>query len=377
MTAAALGSHVLAVGQFLEAAVRQIQQPLHVYYDLSSLSSSEVAELVTLSTRMAGKTLGGLCLYMQPQSGLTTPGPGALLQAAGSAVAAAAAGVSADHARLKFASLCCSTIKAATAVPAMPGADVERADLDTACLTIATAVTAMLDGMTGTLAGWQANCTAASAAPWLAISGRVLLYLAARQQDAAAGCAPWTSTAAAGSSGAQGMQLYATVGANSHVVRSESPLWDLQRVSVVVCRDLHSLLQMDTVSQQLSSAGYDVASLQQQLQAFMGSRPSNSHTVVLTGDHFAALGSLCLALNNVAFPCACNNPACSQLARPLELQLVNGCSCMCAGCLVAHYCSRDCQRRHWKQHKPVCQAIAAAQAGAAATTQSGAAQADV
>lgn len=26
----------------------------------------------------------------------------------------------------------------------------------------------------------------------------------------------------------------------------------------------------------------------------------------------------------------------------------------CAGCLAVKYCSQDCQKRHWKKHKPDC-----------------------
>lgn len=32
---------------------------------------------------------------------------------------------------------------------------------------------------------------------------------------------------------------------------------------------------------------------------------------------------------------------------------------MCGGCKVAHYCSKTCQTQHWKQHKPMCAALAA------------------
>ena len=32
----------------------------------------------------------------------------------------------------------------------------------------------------------------------------------------------------------------------------------------------------------------------------------------------------------------------------------------CSQCAQAHYCNADCQRNHWKQHKPVCQAAVAA-----------------
>jgi hypothetical protein len=62
-----------------------------------------------------------------------------------------------------------------------------------------------------------------------------------------------------------------------------------------------------------------------------------------------------VALLSLATPCACNN-----VSGPSELPLVSGRSCVCGGCRVARYCSRDCQRQHWKQHKPVCQALAAA-----------------
>jgi hypothetical protein len=46
---------------------------------------------------------------------------------------------------------------------------------------------------------------------------------------------------------------------------------------------------------------------------------------------------------------------------------VGGRSCICAGCRTARYCSRDCQRQHWKQHKPGCKALAAAQGTANAS----------
>jgi hypothetical protein len=80
-------------------------------------------------------------------------------------------------------------------------------------------------------------------------------------------------------------------------------------------------------------------------------------------DHLEATG---LAFLSLATPYACNSPACSNVSGPSELLLVNGRSCVCGGCRVAHYCSRDRQRQHWKQHKPVCQALAAAAAAATA-----------
>jgi hypothetical protein len=31
----------------------------------------------------------------------------------------------------------------------------------------------------------------------------------------------------------------------------------------------------------------------------------------------------------------------------------------CGGCKVFHYCSRDCQAKHWPQHKPLCEKASA------------------
>jgi hypothetical protein len=67
-----------------------------------------------------------------------------------------------------------------------------------------------------------------------------------------------------------------------------------------------------------------------------------------------------------AIPHACNNPACSSMCGPSKAQLVGGRSCICAGCLTARYCGQACQRAAWRQHKPVCKALAAAAAAPAA-----------
>jgi hypothetical protein len=69
-----------------------------------------------------------------------------------------------------------------------------------------------------------------------------------------------------------------------------------------------------------------------------------------------------LALCSLPVPCLCNNPACTNTAGLTELRLVSGRSCICAGCHVARYCSRACQRICRKQHKPLCSSLAAAAA---------------
>jgi hypothetical protein len=72
-----------------------------------------------------------------------------------------------------------------------------------------------------------------------------------------------------------------------------------------------------------------------------------------------------VALCSLAVPCMCNNPICTNTSGPTELSSVSGRSSVCAGCRVAHYCCRACQSQHWKQHKPVCNALATTAAAAA------------
>jgi hypothetical protein len=38
----------------------------------------------------------------------------------------------------------------------------------------------------------------------------------------------------------------------------------------------------------------------------------------------------------------------------------------CVGCGITHYCSKDCQRKDWKNHKTICNDAQAARAAAAA-----------
>jgi hypothetical protein len=73
-----------------------------------------------------------------------------------------------------------------------------------------------------------------------------------------------------------------------------------------------------------------------------------------------------LALTALPVEGACNSPSCTNMAGPSDLLTVSGRSCVCGGCRVARYCSRACQRQHWKQHKPVCAALTATAAAAAA-----------
>ena len=141
-------------------------------------------------------------------------------------------------------------------------------------------------------------------------------------------------------------------------------------------KELHSW--RDTVSEwlggidapahaQLAAAGCSPLQLQQQLGALLSAVDGTHHS--LTGESLAALVQHLQAtgamLCSIAVPHFCNNAACVNLSGPTELLLVSGRSCICAGCRIARYCGRDCQRAAWKQHKPVCKALAATAATAA------------
>jgi hypothetical protein len=180
-----------------------------------------------------------------------------------------------------------------------------------------------------------------------------------------------------------------------------------------------SQLWLQEYSAQLAAAGYSLEPVLQQLQQLQdalkcmtadsdaasssmsaeqappppGGSSSSSSTAAATGsDSVAAVGNSSnsaaatssitqkhalsvalqeleqagLALCSLAVPCMCNNPGCSNTSGPTEMSLVSGRSSVCAGCRVAHYCCRAFQTQHWKQHKPVCTALAAAAAAAAA-----------
>jgi hypothetical protein len=122
---------------------------------------------------------------------------------------------------------------------------------------------------------------------------------------------------------------------------------------------------------QLTAAGYPAEAAMQQVQEVLDvlpepfNAPDAAAAESALGLLVQQLQGLGLVLNTLAVPHACNNPACTSLAAPTELATVSRRSCMCAGCRVARYCSRVCQKQHWKQHKPVCKALA----GAAAAEQ--------
>jgi len=149
-------------------------------------------------------------------------------------------------------------------------------------------------------------------------------------------------------------------------------------LKAAVC-SVRALLSSSTVVKQLDLLGYrDVTRhLTQQLETVEGflmrlteQQQRSGASVICYRDQGAretarqqhqALGS---TLTCFAVPLACNNPDCKNVSGTREAQLVGGRSCICGGCRTARYCSKACQSQHWKQHKPVCRALAAAAAAA-------------
>ena len=123
-------------------------------------------------------------------------------------------------------------------------------------------------------------------------------------------------------------------------------------------------LENPQVADRLSAAGYQpqqVLEALTQLLVATQAAAEDSAPVALQAlvETLQAAGQ---ALCCLATRLCCNNPCCGSMAGATELQLVSGKGCICAGCRTARYCDRACQRAHWKRHKPVCQALAAAAA---------------
>jgi hypothetical protein len=126
-------------------------------------------------------------------------------------------------------------------------------------------------------------------------------------------------------------------------------------------------LDCESTQAQLRAAGCSPEQLQQQLGVLLSAQQGTQQG--LTDASLAALVQQLQAtgamLGSIAVPHFCNNPACANLSGPTDVRLVSGRSCICAGCRIARYCGRTCQRAAWKQHKPVCKELAAAAATAA------------
>lgn len=211
--------------------------------------------------------------------------------------------------------------------------------------------------------------------PWVALFGRCCLLWAQQLLQGGAGQRPEGC-----SSTYMGSMMYSSVldiftRAEQPAVAAAQPgaplpASDAASVPIAVsCFDsCTAWLASASTSAQLTAAGYDVGSLLQCLQAARGASAQAAGTAAAGGVVPAALvGQLVQqlqavggALSSLAISSACNYPACTNTVGSSEAQLVKGSSRTCAGCRTARYCCKECQAKHWKQHKPVCKSLAAA-----------------
>lgn len=82
-------------------------------------------------------------------------------------------------------------------------------------------------------------------------------------------------------------------------------------------------------------------------------------------DFVGSLGALGAALSMLPLVAGvCSNPVCRNLEGVGDEAGQQG--SLCAACRKARYCSKACQKQHWKLHKQVCKTMAEAAKGAAA-----------
>jgi hypothetical protein len=124
------------------------------------------------------------------------------------------------------------------------------------------------------------------------------------------------------------------------------------------------VLQAPPLSQQLSVVGCDPQQLLAQLRELLAVLQQDAGAAPLTRvqQQLQAAGAAFTAVPSIQM---CNNPGCTCVDGSSEEGLVARRSSLCAGCRTARYCGRSCLAAHWKRHKPVCKAIAAAAAGKA------------
>jgi hypothetical protein len=215
-------------------------------------------------------------------------------------------------------------------------------------------------------AGKSAAAAAVAMLPSLFILGRSWLYIAGELQNDIPSLIQEQQQP--GSSAQEQQQSGSSAQEQQQPVSSEHrKTWSFSLGPVL------EWLQAGSTSEQLAAAGYTLQSILQQLgQVVESSEAVFTHTDDRQPDEAAFLAvvrqlrSTGLALCSFAVPCVCNNPGCFNLSGPSALHLVSGRSCLCGGCRTARFCSHTCLRACWKQHKPVCEALAAAAAASGA-----------
>lgn len=147
---------------------------------------------------------------------------------------------------------------------------------------------------------------------------------------------------------------------------SKAHLTVLQQLTEWLELQVQSLALTDKVKQQLKQQQQELQGTFQQLVSGSNSSQSSKASVgnqqqglqVMLAQQLQAFAAGGCA--QIPLRLSCNNPACCSLATVSELVLCGKRNAnMCAGCQRAKYCSAECQKQHWDQHKAVCKQLRA------------------
>jgi hypothetical protein len=278
--------------------------------------------------------------------------------------------------------LLCSTLKRSSSLSLTQQTDAEECRLVAACaaarLSQLCASSSSMKSATGSV---PASSCLSNLLPWLVLFGRCCLHWAHQLQWRHKGIPGMPAAAALQQAPVSEGSVMGRLGINSSSdVFFTSPKKQ-QRKGATSARPLFSLLlaalqaplQDAGISAQMSAAGLNAGAV---LSKALAAKVAVKAARVAKPDALiAAVKDLGEGLTSLPCAVACNNPVCSNMSEASEVQLVAGSQHKCSGCRTARYCGRECQAQHWKQHRPVCKALAAA--AAAGVTGSAASAAGV
>jgi hypothetical protein len=215
--------------------------------------------------------------------------------------------------------------------------------------------------------------------PWVVLFGRVCLQWAVQLQWRLQGIEGLPAAAGVVQEGVEQGTVMEKLGVQHTLDVFFTARADPRGGSLLICVLLAAVaapLQDSRVQEYLTSAGFEPGTLQVKLQATAAAATTakaaeGADSSELQRELVQQVRQLGMALTSLPISEVCSNPFClishdAAAAGPSELNLVKGSGKACSGCRVARYESKACQAKHWKQHKSVCKALAAAAAAKAA-----------
>jgi hypothetical protein len=215
--------------------------------------------------------------------------------------------------------------------------------------------------------------------PWLVLFGRVCLQWAVQLQWRLQGIEGLPAAAGVVQEGVEQGTVMEKLGVQDTLDVFFTARADPRGDSLLICMLLTAVaapLQDSRVQENLAAAGFEQGTLPVKLQATAAAATAaaaaeGADSSELQRELVQQVRQLGLALTSLPISEVCSNPFClishdAAAAGPSELNLVKGSGKACSGCRVARYESKTCQAKHWKQHKSVCKALAAAAAPKAA-----------